>query len=415
MTGTATVLSIAHQRIMLDPSTYDTCHTREYWVQCGRAAMAAVRLCCNLTPVEIVYLRRDRWLPEGDPIVRMLDTFDARDREIPVIDAARVVVARYIDATPEEFKASRYLFVTPKSLRLDRTTVISSLNRAAQRAGICDNFMEASASTFATAVYADPVDDGAALVLTGRSLVDGGILVRPPIERLRSCLEEHHPLRDMRRISFFETEPQLPKLAIKIRSCTSPRELDETTRQSLRRQHFREAAKLFDDGLVTQVAVGNFFGLGRVPIHMWFRRYREKGSHSLNGQRKGRLCRITPEWQSKTMRLYAKLSPIKSRASFYRSLKSEYADFPYRISSVKKFLNEAGERCSGKERLTEKWRNTIDTEFAKFDPPPMKSAFLTHLQDHFDFPYNRKALESYLDAAGLAPIHRHRCAGARPN
>lgn len=155
MSGIASILSVAHQRTMLDPKTHDTCHTREYWLQCGRAAMAAVRLCCYLTPTEISYLRRDRWMPDGESIVRVPDTFEARDRDIPVIDAARVVVARYVDATPEEFKTSRYLFVTPRSLRLDRSTIMLSLNRAAQREGICENFMEASASTFATAVYGD--------------------------------------------------------------------------------------------------------------------------------------------------------------------------------------------------------------------------------------------------------------------
>lgn len=405
MTGIASILSVAHQRTMLDPKTHDTCHTREYWLQCGRAAMAAVRLCCNLTPTEISYLRRDRWMPDGESIVRVPDTFEARDRDIPVIDAARVVVARYVDATPEEFKTSRYLFVTPRSLRLDRSTIMLSLNRAAQREGICENFMEASASTFATAVYGDPVEDGTALVLTGRSLVDAGIHVRPPLERLRSCLEQRHPLREMGRIDFFESHQRVPKLAIEIRSCTNPRELDDSDRQLLRRKHLPEAVKLFDDGLVTQVAVGHFFGLNRYQIHMWFKHYREKGRDGLVGRWCGRL---TPEWRQRTMKLYAESSPIKSRASFYRSLKSKYADFPYGYSTIKNFLNEAGEKCSGKEMMTVKWRETIDSEFAKFSAPPKKATLMLHLQTNFDFPYDRKTLEYYLDAAELAPIEvRH--------
>ncbi len=401
MTGTASILSVAHQRTMLDPRTYDTCHTREYWLQCGRAAMAAVRLCCNLTPAEIAYLRRDRWMPESEPIVRVLDTFEARNRDIPVIDAARIVVARYIDATPEELRTSRYLFVTRKSLRLSRSVIIKSLNRAAQRAGICDNFMEVSASTFTTAVYADPIDDGAALVLTGRSLADAGYFVSPPIERLRGCLEENHPLREMGRIAFFESQPRLSKLAVKIRSCTQAREIDDSTRQSLRQQHLPEAVKLFDEGLVTQVAVGHFFGLDRIQIHMWFKRYRKKGRDSLVGRWSG--C-LTPEWRRKTMQLYAELSPIKSRASFYRSLTSKYVDFPFGIGTVTNFLNEAGEKCSGKERMTVEWRKTIDSEFVKFETQPKKATLMLHLQKHFDFPYTRKTLETYLDAAGLVPI-----------
>jgi hypothetical protein len=217
-------------------------------------------------------------------------------------------------------------------------------------------------------------------------------------------------LRDLNRIAFFETERRLPKLAVDIRSCAEPRVLEDSDRQLLRRQYLPEAIKLFDDGLVSQVAVGRFFGLDRIPIYMWFKQYRQKGREGLLGRWSGRL---TPEWRRKTMELYAKSSPIKSRWDFYQRLKKKYVDFPYGYSTVKNVLNEAGEKCTGKEMMTQKWRDRIDRELAKFERPPRKAELFNHLKKGFKFPYGRKTLESYLDAAGLSPIRRRSVGGSR--
>jgi transposase len=408
VSGTACILSVSNLRVMLDPQTYDTCHTREYWLQCGRAAMAALRSCCLLSPEEISFLHRDRFMPDGQAIVCVRDTFEARNRDIPLIEAARLVVIRYIEATPEKFKSSRYLFVTPKSARLNRSTVKLSLNRAARRKGICDNFMEASAATFVNAVYHDPVDDGAALLLTGRSLADAGFTVPPTTQRLRNCLEQYHPLRDLNSIGFFEAEQRLSNLAADIRACKEPRRLQHSDRQLLRRQHLPEAVKLFDEGVVTQVAIGRYFGLDRHQVYMWFKRYRRKGREGLIDRKRGRL---TPEWRRKTMELYEKMSPIKSRHAFFKQLKKR--KFPYGYTTLNKFLNEAGERSPKKEVMTEKWRDLVDREFAKFERPPQKRELLSYLQEEFEFPYDRKTLEKYLDRAGLSPIRRGSIRGNR--
>jgi Helix-turn-helix domain len=349
-------------------------------------------------------------MPGGEALVQVCDTFKSRERDIPVIEAAQLVVARYVEATAEELKPSRYLFVNAEGGRLERSTIMLNLNRAARRRGICHNFMEASGATFVNAVYQDPDDDGAALVLTGRNLADAGICVRPSLNRLRSYLEQYHPLLGLNRIGFFETERRLSKLATDIRACKELRPLENSERQRLRRQYLPKAVKLFDEGIITQSAAALHFGLAHPSqIHILFKRYRQKGREGLLDRSRGRL---TPDWRRKTMELHEKMSPIKSRWAFHRELKKIH--FPYGITTLRKFLDEAGEKAPRREMMSQKWRDLVDREFAKLERPPEKKQFRTHLETKFKFPYGRKSLEKYLDATGLLPIRRGRIGGSRP-
>ena len=391
-------LSADQLRKALSPQTYNSHCATDYWVQCLRAAISAVRACCGLTNAEVSYFHRANWLEEAR-IVRIVDLNAFYQRDIPMMDAARIVVKRYMDAMPAPFKESRYLFVSPKGKRLDVASIKQTIDQAAQRNDLSQNLWGDLGATFSKAVHSDPELDGAALVLTRKGLAAHGLddNNRPGIERLGECLDRH-PLAKYGDVSFFEVNEPSSRLYRRIRVCWEKRDLTDDERRYLRLTEFPEAVKLHDRGLVTQTIMARYFGLEIRQMRHWWDHYALRGEGSLCGNRSGTM---TEEWRTKIQALAAGRPETETRREFHAFLVAKHK-FPWKLGTLQVFLRSIGYRSEHRYRkVSIAFGDLIELEYAGLEARPRLPSFHRQLQAK-GFSYGSEALRRFMDANGLA-------------
>lgn len=391
-----TALAADPLRRALSPQTYNSSCATDYWVQCLRAAIAAIRTCCGLSNAEVSYFHRANWLEE-ERTVRIVDSNQFYQRDIPMMEAVRVVVKRYMDAMP--FKNSRYLFVSPKGKRLDVASIKQTIDQAAQRNELSENLWGDLGATFSKAVHSDPELDGAALVLTRKGLAAHGLDDdhRPPIERLRECLDRH-PLADYADISFFEVNEPTSRLYRRIRVCWDKRVLTDDEQRKLRFADLEEAIELHDRGLVTHAIMARYFGLDVKQLRHWCNQFARTGEKSLCGKRTGTM---TEEWRMKIVALCADRPQKESRREFHAFLVEKHM-FPWRYRTLNNYLKSIGYRPEHHYRkLSIAFGDLIESEYAELEAPPRLSSFHRQLQAK-GFPYGMMPLRYFMDDNGLA-------------
>ncbi|MGO4511078.1 hypothetical protein AB4Z51_29130 [Bradyrhizobium sp. 2TAF36] len=391
-------LSADRLRKALSPQTYNSSCATDYWVQCLRAAISAVRACCGLTNAEVSYFHRANWL-EDERIVRIVDMNAFFQRDVPMMDAARLVVRRYMDAMPAPFKESRYLFVSPKGKRLDVASIKQTIDQAAQRNDLSQNLWGDLGATFSKAVHSDPELDGAALVLTRKGLAAHGLddNNRPGIERLGECLDRH-PLAKYGDVSFFEVNEPSSRLYRRIRVCWEKRDLTDDQRRNLRLTEFPEAMELHDRGLITQTIMARYFGLKDKQMRHWRDHYVLKGEASLRGNRSGTM---TQEWRTKIQTLCVDRPDTETRREFHAFLVEKH-DFPWKLATLQTFLASIGYRSEHRYRkVSIAFGDLIESEYAELSAPPRLPSFHRQLQAK-GFTYGPEALRRFMDDNGLA-------------
>jgi hypothetical protein len=381
-------------RLALSPTPYHTIGAADHWIRCGRAAVAAVRVCCHLSTHEISHFRRANWLAEKG-IVRVVDSNAFYNRDIPMLGAARVVVERYLNAMP--FKDSRYLFVTPKGKRFDVSGLFQTMNLAGDRFGV-PQLMGQLGATFARTVNSDPVHDGAAQILMCQSLKAFGLgdAPTPSFERLAETLTRH-PLASHGDIAFFQVGGSGSPLLARIRACTGQRTLSDERRKALRASEFPEAFELFEEHHAKQDQIGWYFGLTHRQTVHWFDHHRVNGGN-LPLPRKGAL---SEEWRSKVLRLRAERS-VESFRAFHEHLLT--LGFPWKKATLSRFMNSVGERSVFKDQTALRWGDAIerayDDERRKTKSLPTVAGLHKVLAGN-GFPHHRTVLSRHLTRVGL--------------